>query len=345
MTKSIFIFCLFLVNLFLYSSLAKEVFSSEFSVYFLPVGQGDSELIKTKKHAILIDTGPGLKTVSELDKLIPVYKRKIDLVLITHPNIDHFGGLTDILKNYKVGAVVLNGIDTESGSYKNLRKVIKENKVPVVYARAGQEIEFFKVKLSIVWPGLDLKLNQVLPDKKLNDTSIVSLLKFQDFSVLFSGDISANAEKVLAKILPDIDLLKVAHHGSKYSSSENFLAALQPEYAVIEVGKNSYGHPASESLKRLVDIGASVFRTDVGGDDKSGLAEWSGKDRTKIKARPILDGFGLWFLTTALFLSLRSRCGFYRASLMQQLKSYCLLISANQGCLLSRNSASDTMAN
>ncbi|OGY38730.1 MAG: hypothetical protein A2391_02035 [Candidatus Brennerbacteria bacterium RIFOXYB1_FULL_41_13] len=265
MNKLAITFCLLFVDLFLYSSLTSEIFGQELSVYFFPVGQGDSELIKTKRHAVLIDTGPGTKVVSELDKLIPVYKRKIDLILITHPNVDHFGGMQEILKHYEVKVVMMNGIDTESGSYKNMVNVIKQNKIPIVFARSGQKIEFSEAKLSIIWPGLDLKIHETLPDKKLNDTSIVSSLEFKDFSALFTGDISANAERVLAGILPDIDLLKVAHHGSKYSSSEKFLATLHPEYAVIEVGKNSYGHPTPEALLRLSGVGAEILRTDVNG--------------------------------------------------------------------------------
>lgn len=265
MNKNIFIFCLLLMDLFLYSSLFNHVFGSEFSVYFLPVGQGDSELIKSGRNTVLIDTGPGARVVSELDKLIPVYSRKIDVVLITHPNMDHFGGMQEILKHYDVKVVLMNGVDTESGSYKNMINTIKQNKIPVVFARRGETIEFSGVKLSIVWPGLDLNIHSSLPDKKLNDSSIVSLLEFKDFKALFTGDISANAEKVLAGILPDVDLLKVAHHGSKFSSSEKFLAALRPEIAVIGVGKNSYGHPTKEAMNRLSEIGAQVFRTDVDG--------------------------------------------------------------------------------
>ncbi len=256
---------LVLVNVSLYSFLFGQVFGSEFGVYFLPVGQGDSELIKAGRNTVLIDAGPGTKVVSELDKLIPVYKRKVDVVLITHPNVDHFGGLIELLKHYQVKAVLMNGVETESGSYKNLVNAIKQNKVPVVFARRGETVEFSRAKLSIVWPGLDLKIHSSLPDKQLNDSSVVSLLEFKDFQGLFAGDISANAEKVLAAGLPDVDLLKVPHHGSKYSSSEKFLVALQPEYAVIEVGKNSYGHPTRETLSRLENIGTQVFRTDVDG--------------------------------------------------------------------------------
>ncbi len=265
MFKTWTIVFLVLVNVSLYSFLFDQAYGSEFGVYFLPVGQGDAELIKSGRSAVLIDAGPGTKVVAELDKLIPVYKRRVDMVLITHPNADHFGGLQELLKHYDIKVVLMNGVDTESGSYKNLVNAIKQNKIPIVFARRGQVVEFSGAKLSIIWPGLDLKIHSSLPDKKLNDTSIVSLLEFKDLSVLFSGDISANAEKFLASILPKIDLLKVPHHGSKYSSTESFLSALRPEYAVIEVGKNSYGHPTGETLGRLENIGARVFRTDVNG--------------------------------------------------------------------------------
>lgn len=263
--KWLFIFILVILNGFLYSLILGFLHQSEFELSFLPVGQGDASLIKIGRNFILIDTGPGTKILTELDKIIPVYKRRLDLILISHPNVDHYGGLPEVLKRYEVGAVMMNGIKTEQGSFKNLQEAIKNSQTLLVFGRAGQLIESGKMKFSIVWPGLELPLGINLPDKQLNDSSLVGLLEFQDFSGVFAGDISANAEKVLAKILPDVDLLKVAHHGSKYSSSESFLAMLKPELAIIEVGKNSYGHPTLEALTRLQNIGAQIFRTDVDG--------------------------------------------------------------------------------
>jgi len=268
--KLFLVFGLLVLNLSLYSFVFGFLNQNEFEIDFLPVGQGDAELIRTKRNFVLIDAGPGTKVLNELDKLVPVYKRRLDLVLITHPNIDHFSGLVELAKRYEIGVVVMNGVKTENGSFKNLLKTIVDQKIPVVYARRGQTIEFFdsikdRVLITILWPDLNLPLGVSLPDKQLNDSSIVSLAEFKDFKVLFTGDISANVEKAILGFLPDIDVLKVAHHGSKYSTTREFLAAVRPELAVIEVGKNSYGHPTKETLARLGVQTKNVFRTDVDG--------------------------------------------------------------------------------
>jgi len=268
--KLFLVFGLLVLNLSLYSFVFGFLNRNEFEIDFLPVGQGDAELIRTKRNFVLIDAGPGTKVLNELDKLVPVYKRRLDLVLITHPNIDHFSGLVELAKRYEIGVVVMNGVKTENGSFKNLLKTIVDQKIPVVYARRGQTIEFFdsikdRVLITILWPDLNLPLGVSLPDKQLNDSSIVSLAEFKDFKVLFTGDISANVEKAILGFLPDIDVLKVAHHGSKYSTTREFLAAVRPELAVIEVGKNSYGHPTKETLARLGVQTKNVFRTDVDG--------------------------------------------------------------------------------
>ena len=161
--------------------------------------------------------------------------------------------------------MVLSGAQTTGGEYIKLQEEIARLGIPVVYARQGEEIEFEGAKIDILWPDLSYKIGQELPDNKLNDVSIVAWLNFQDLDVLFTGDISAKLEKQLAGILPDIDVLKVPHHGSKYSSTVEFLSALKPELAVIDTGKNSYGHPTIETMERLGQVGAQVLRTDLDG--------------------------------------------------------------------------------
>jgi competence protein ComEC len=263
-------FILIFANFAVFGAVLKGLRNTEPVFYFLPVGQGDASLLTTKRNVVLIDAGPSPKIVNLLDAAIPIYRRKIDLLFISHPNIDHFGGVFELARRYRIRALFLNGAQTEQGSFKNLLELVKENNIIVIYARRGQEIEFSakdgdNLRFEILWPDNNLKIGSFIKDKQLNDTSVVNLVSFRDFQALFTGDISAKVEKLLLASLPDIELLKVPHHGSKYSSSFEFLQRVSPEFSVISVGKNSYGHPTKETLSRLESVGSQIFRTDVDG--------------------------------------------------------------------------------
>jgi competence protein ComEC len=165
------------------------------------------------------------------------------------------------LKRYQVGAFIFNGRNGIASSWQELIKVIEESNVPAIILAAGDKINY-----------LDNGFNFLLPDKNfiqsldLNETTLVTLLKTQGVKILFTGDIGAETENYLMqKYDLDIDVLKVAHHGSKFSSSAEFLKKLSPKLAIIEVGKNSYGHPTPEVLNRLASVGAQIFRTDQDG--------------------------------------------------------------------------------
>lgn len=190
--------------------------------------------------------------------------RYIDLILLSHPQTDHFTGLIDVLKRYQVGVFIFNGRSGTVDSWSKLIKVIKENKIPAVVLAAGDKIHY-----------LNSQFNFLLPDKNfiestdLNETTLVSLLQSQNSKILFTGDIDAKIEDYLIRKYDlDIDVLKVSHHGSKFSSGEKFLSNISPKIAVIEVGKNSYGHPTKEVLKNLASVGAQIFRTDKDGTIK-----------------------------------------------------------------------------
>lgn len=268
--KLILILVLGLANLSLFSTLLKSLAVNEPRIYFLPVGQGDATLITVEKNNILIDAGPSARIVSQLDRLIPFSRRKIDLLFISHPNKDHFGGVFELAKRYRLRAVLLTGVETERSSYKNLLQLIKQQHLPVIYLRRGQEIKLSRgnqelANFLVLWPERELKPGTLLEEKELNDSSIVSLFSSQRVRGLFTGDISAKVEQLLLESVPDLDFLKVPHHGSKYSSSAAFLEKLKPEIALIGVGENSYGHPTPEVLNRLQAVGARILRTDLDG--------------------------------------------------------------------------------
>ena len=252
-------------DFFIWGLILFEPVNKNLQVYFLDVGQGDSELvILPNGPKVLIDGGPNNKVINELASVLRPTDRYIDLILLSHPQTDHFTGLIDVLKRYQVGVFIFNGRSGTVDSWSKLIKVIKENKIPAVVLAAGDKIHY-----------LNSQFNFLLPDKNfientdLNETTLVSLLQSQNSKILFTGDIDAKIEDYLIRKYDlDIDVLKVSHRGSKFSSGEKFLSNISPKIAVIEVGKNSYGHPTKEVLKNLASVGAQIFRTDKDGTIK-----------------------------------------------------------------------------
>lgn len=236
-------------------------------VDFLDVGQGDSIFIETsQKHQILIDGGPSSVILEKLGDKMPFWDRTIDLVVLTHPEKDHLAGLLEVLKKYRVENILWTGIVRETAEYKEWRKLMEDEKARVFVAQAGQKIFYDEnnfIEILSPFESLEGRLF-----KESNDTSVVCRLVFGKNSFLFTGDISAKTEKELVEkqnLGLDSDVLKISHHGSKYSSAEEFLQAVSPQFAVIQAGKNnSYGHPAQETLARLKN--QQVFVTAENGD-------------------------------------------------------------------------------
>jgi len=236
-------------------------------VDFLDVGQGDSIFIETsQKHQILIDGGPSSVILEKLGDKMPFWDRTIDLVVLTHPEKDHLAGLLEVLKKYRVENILWTGIVRETAEYKEWRKLMEDEKARVFVAQAGQKIFYDEnnfIEILSPFESLEGRLF-----KESNDTSVVCRLVFGKNSFLFTGDISAKTEKELVEkqnLSLDSDVLKISHHGSKYSSAEEFLQAVSPQFAVIQAGKNnSYGHPAQETLARLKN--QQVFVTAENGD-------------------------------------------------------------------------------
>ncbi|TSC82352.1 MAG: beta-lactamase domain-containing protein [Parcubacteria group bacterium Gr01-1014_20] len=238
-------------------------------IYFLDVGQGDSTLVQFPTGVqILTDAGPSKKVTVELEKVLGETDRYIDLAVITHPQLDHFNGFNEILERYEVGAFIVNGRGVELREWENLIAKIKEKKIPVIILTAGDKIKNAQNKINILSPDQNF-----IQSGELNDTSLVTKIETGNLKILLTGDIGQNLEKYLVqKFGPALkaDILKIPHHGSKYSSSDEFLKNVNPEIAVIEVGDNRYGHPTEETLARLgkTDI-LKVLRTDRDGTIKT----------------------------------------------------------------------------
>jgi len=239
------------------------------SFYFLEVGQGDSSLIVLPGGVkILVDGGPSNGKILEvLAKILPPNERYFDLVILTHPEHDHFGGLIEILRRYRVGVFIHNGRASNSLAFGEVRKIVTEKEIKTINLAAGDRIRYQENVINIISPTVELLKQKNISN---NDASLVFIVEAMGVKAIFTGDISSKIEKELIrfkKLIP-VDILKVAHHGSKFSSSAQFLSVIQPRLAVIGVGKNSYGHPTSEVLNRLFSVGAVVFRTDQDGTVK-----------------------------------------------------------------------------
>jgi len=241
--------------------------SAHLEVSFFDVGQGDSIFIQTpQKHQILIDGGPDYtKVIDSLSSEMPFNDKEIDLVILSHPESDHMTGLLSVLENYKVDNILWTGIERDGEKFESWKRMISDERAKIYYAKKGDIISMGDVEMKIIYPAELLKDKEV---KDSNDTSIVGKLSYGNNSFLFTGDISSKKEKLLLESDIDVDVLKVPHHGSKYSTSEGFLDKATPLISVIQVGKNSYGHPTEEVLTRLSNSGIKVLRNDTNGKIK-----------------------------------------------------------------------------
>ncbi|MCJ7804730.1 MBL fold metallo-hydrolase [Patescibacteria group bacterium] len=228
---------------------------------FCDVDQGDAILISYLQTQVLIDGGPDNKILGCLSKNMPFWDRKIEIVVLTHPEEDHFGGLIDVFKRYNVRYFVSNGLIKSSASFTELEQSRRSKKVLPLMVKVGDKIKISSLQFLFLWPEKgDFKTDD------FNDSSVVLKLVYGDFEALFPGDISEKVEKLLDLPAGGVEILKVAHHGSKFSTSEEFLRKIKPKLAVISVGKNRFGHPTLEVLERLNQAGIRVLRTDQQGE-------------------------------------------------------------------------------
>ena len=260
------IFVLILVNVYLW----QFIFSLDgnLKVVFFDVGQGDSIFIETPQgHQILIDGGPGQKVLTNLSKVMPFWDRSIDLLVATHPDYDHLSGLVSVLERYQVDNIVWNGQESASKTFTDWQEAVSRGSAREFVGQRGLVIKADKARFITLWPD---KSSANQSQGGSNDGSIVLLLNYGLNKFLFTGDITSKSEKVLVSrdiALLKADVLKVGHHGSKYSSSPDFLGAVSPLLAVISCGVNNfYGHPHQEVLSNLQEFAITILRTDQKGD-------------------------------------------------------------------------------
>ncbi len=258
------VFCFNIYNFF--------IIKRELKIYFVDVGQGDSTFIVTPKNeTILIDGGGSLGTDFDVGEstLLPYildrgYK-KIDLMFVSHFDQDHIGGLFKILEELKVEKVCISKQEEDSENYQKFLNIVKEKNIQVLVVKKGDKIVLDNnLYFDILWPN-----DKQIEENKLNNNAIVMKLNYNNFSTLFTGDIEKPAEEKILEIyknskILESDILKVAHHGSKTSTTDEFLNKVKPKIALIGVGKdNMFGHPSNTTIEKLEKMNIKIYRTDL----------------------------------------------------------------------------------
>jgi competence protein ComEC len=246
------------------------------------VGQGDALLFYQGSTQILIDGGPDHKVIDCLQTYMPFWDRQLELLINTHPEQDHLAGLLPVVRQYRIGQLVANSQWQPTNLFTAFVQEVDRQNIPVYSPQQADQLVVANFNLKILWPqnmvgDLAIWQNQQLQaqlmgqsqvlgagNQEPNTSSIVIEVSYKAYRILLTADITQEIEAQLltAGQLEDIDILKVAHHGSKFSTTDQFLSTVRPETAIISVGQNQWGHPTGEVLDRLKSAGSRILRTD-----------------------------------------------------------------------------------
>ncbi|MDA1208961.1 MAG: MBL fold metallo-hydrolase [bacterium] len=257
-----YVFIALAVSSLLYTEYQKQP-DGKLHAYFLDVGQGDATLLVSPSgKQVLIDGGPNLDTLEYLGEHMPFFDRTIELLVLTHPDADHLTALPEILQRYNVQQVLISGVQGLSGRYQAFLDEVAQQQIPVMLADPEKDIDLGDgIILDVIWPPTGL-LGKEVANK--NDTSVVIRVLGGEQSILLTGDIEKDAEAAILSMQTDIrsDILKAAHHGSKTSSTQAFLEAVDPDTVIISAGRdNRFGHPHLSVLERFEELGYVIRHT------------------------------------------------------------------------------------
>lgn len=242
------------------TTLAAPSTTDEMTVHFIDVGQGDSTLITCGDHSMLIDAGDDSKGTAIQNYLQKQKVEELDYLVLTHPDADHIGGAPVIITKFDINKVFMSNYEKDNKTYQKLIQALDNKRLKYTAPKVNSQYSLGTAKITILAPNDEYD--------NPNDSSIALLIKNGDNTFLFTGDAGEDAENDILANNIDIsaDVYKVGHHGSKYSTSQDFFKAVDPEYAVISCGENnSYGHPHAETLNTFRTNGVKVYRTDEDG--------------------------------------------------------------------------------
>lgn len=242
-----------------------QVSNHNLRFHFIDVGQGDSSLIITPKgKTILIDAGDEAHAKKVVSYIREQGIEKLDLVIATHPDADHIGGMDKVIKNFDIDIFAMPDVSAKTNQYKQIQRELKAKKMKATRLYQGDEVQ--------IDDDIDFEILSPVRGKKYDDTneySIVAKIVYKDTSFILMGDATMENEVDIINNVPDIDIdvLKLGHHGSSTSSSDYFITKTSPKIAIISCGKNNkYGHPHQEVMRVLKKHGVTPYRTDEMGD-------------------------------------------------------------------------------
>lgn len=232
-------------------------------IVFCDVGQGNATYIRTlHKVDILIDAGPNRSVLSCLGKYMPFFDKNLELVIITHPDLDHYGGLNYILDRYNIEKLIINNIDKDDAALKKLHKKLLNKQIDIESCFSGDKIHLRDDVFYFYWPPKDFYSSDD------NDLSSVFYFQEKSFRLLFTGDTTPYVlNRLTDQNIGKVDIMEIPHHGSKYGLTGQFLKLADPKMVVISVGKNNpYGHPDKKILDIIEALKIKIKRTDKEGN-------------------------------------------------------------------------------
>jgi competence protein ComEC len=225
------------------------------------VGQGDAVFLHTPGgYKVLIDGGPNEKILDYLGRELPFYSKKIDLLVLTHPQSDHLTGLVEVIKRYQIDNLWINGSENKTKLFDQWQVSLQKRGIPTTVVHQGDKMIFpDKTEIEVFWPKGELAFGDI------NAHSIVVLVSYGSFDALLTGDADKQVQPYTSNS-GHVEVFKVPHHGSKESIDREFVRTISPAVSVISVGsKNSHGHPSFEAINSLEKLGSKVYRTDKNG--------------------------------------------------------------------------------
>lgn len=238
----------------------KSIEDGNFRIYVFDVGQGESILMEYNDDCILIDAGSNSNEKRVVQYLNKLNINKINYAIATHPDADHIGGMESVIKNIHVDNFIMTEDEKDTDTYRDVLDVLESENINIIVPKENMNISL-----------RDIDIDVIIPNDKYdgyNNNSIVVKATYGEFKILFTGDMEKEEEEdlILQRIYLKSDILKVGHHGSKTSTSDEFLRIVDPDYAIISVGEdNKYGHPHKEVIKKLEDNNIEIYRTDKDG--------------------------------------------------------------------------------
>ncbi|KUK78922.1 MAG: comEC [Microgenomates bacterium 39_7] len=274
--------------------------SKNFRVVFCDVGQGDAILFSYRNYQILVDGGANNRVLECLNDNIPFWDRNLEMVILTHPDKDHYQGLISVAERYILTYFVWGGLEKKNDNFEKLLAQLSNQNVILIKPNQNDEIAVDKMKIRFYWPDPKWLAEQLSDNQEkmvkvdtskdyqeyqkgsvlaafddnsqmsFNDFSLIFTVSFADFDILMMGDADSRIQPQILKSIdfPDVEVLKVAHHGSRYAFDDDFLASFKAVLAVISVGTNPWGHPHPDLLSQLDQFGLAFLRTDEEGSIK-----------------------------------------------------------------------------